>query len=114
MKRIFFIGDSIRSGYYPFVQEFLNGKAEIYTPEDNCRWAQYTLRCMHEWARVLNGEEIDIVHWNNGLWDLLRINGDIPLTELRDYVKMLKRVYTTIGESSPSPATSRTGSVPDE
>jgi hypothetical protein len=67
MKNLLLLGDSIRVGYCGFVKELLNGRADVFYPEDNCRFAQYTLRELQRW--VADYPEIDIVHWNNGLWD---------------------------------------------
>ena len=102
MKNIFLIGDSIRfgapgsPGYGVYVKEKLEGRAKVYAPEENCRFAQYTLRYLHEWASKVDKEKIDVVHWNNGLWDVLRLFGDEPLTEIETYGIMLKRVYKRI------------------
>ena len=102
MKKIYLIGDSIRfgapdsPGYGVYVKEKLAGKANVYAPEENCRFAQYTLRYLHEWAGSVDKEKIDIVHWNNGLWDVLRLFGDEPLTDIESYGTMLKRVYKRI------------------
>lgn len=102
MKNIFLIGDSIRhgapgsDGYGVHVKKKLEGVANIYAPEENCRFAQYTLRYLHEWASRVPKEEIDVVHWNNGLWDVLRLFGDEPLTDIEAYGVMLKRVYKRI------------------
>ena len=68
----------------------------MYGPDENCRFAQYTLRYLHEWAASVPREEIDVVHWNNGLWDVLRLYGDEPLTPLEVYGDMLRRVYKRI------------------
>lgn len=111
MKNIFLIGDSIRfgsrivseynnvklsPGYGIYVKEKLEGVANVYGPDENCRFAQYTLRFLHKWASKVPREEIDIVHWNNGLWDALRLFGDEPLTPLEVYGDMLRRVYKRI------------------
>lgn len=115
MKNIFLIGDSIRfgaregsvgvpgspavtpsPGYGVYVREKLAGIANVYAPDENCRFAQYTLRFLHKWAAQTPAEEVDIVHWNNGLWDALRLFGDEPLTPLEVYGDMLRRVYKRI------------------
>lgn len=102
MKNIFLIGDSIRfgaegsDGYGIHVAQKLAGKANVYAPEENCRFAQYTLRYLHEWASKVDKDSIDIVHWNNGLWDTLRLFDDEPLTDIETYGVMLKRVYQRI------------------
>jgi hypothetical protein len=36
------------------------------------------------------------VHWNNGLWDVLRLFGDEPFTEINYYGESLKRIYKRI------------------
>ena len=102
MKNIFLIGDSIRfgargsEGYGMHVKAKLQGIANVYAPDENCRFAQYTLRYLHEWASNVPKEEMDVVHWNNGLWDVLRLFGDEPLTDIETYGIMLKRVYKRI------------------
>ena len=67
MKNLLLLGDSIRVGYCNFVKEMLVGKANVFFPDDNCRFAQYTLRELQRWTAEC--PEIDLVHWNNGLWD---------------------------------------------
>lgn len=102
MKKIFLIGDSIRfgapgsPGYGVYVKEKLEGRVEVYAPNENCRFAQHTLRYLHEWAANIPGDEIDVVHWNNGLWDALHLFGDEPFTELEYYGKTLVRIYQRI------------------
>lgn len=107
MKNIFLIGDSIRCGsanspgYGIYVKEKLKGSANIYAPGTNCRFAQYTLRYLHEWARDVTKADIDVVHWNNGLWDLVHILGDEALTDVDMYVRVLHRVYKRIRQLFP-------------
>lgn len=102
MKKIYLIGDSIRfgaqnsPGYGVFVKEYLQDVAEVYAPNENSRFAQYTLRHLYDWSQQIPAGEIDIVHWNNGLWDVLRLNGDEPLTPIDTYAYFLERVYKKI------------------
>ena len=74
MKNLLLLGDSIRMGYDSFVQEKLAGRMNVYFSEDNGRFAQYTLRMVSEWKGKLTLPEIDVVHWNNGLWDVLHMD----------------------------------------
>ncbi len=68
--KILLLGDSIRCGYCAFVREKLSGRAEVYFPAENGRFAQYTLRQLQDWKGELGlREDVDVVHWNNGLWD---------------------------------------------
>ena len=99
MLNVFLLGDSIRKGaanspgYGVYVKELLAGKANVYAPEDNCRFAQYTLRGLYDWVNETDGAKIDVIHWNNGLWDVLRIFGDEPLTPIDQYVEFLRRIH---------------------
>ena len=76
MKNLLLLGDSIRMGYDSFVQEKLAGRMNVFFPEDNGRFAQYTLRALSDWKGKLSLPEIDVVHWNNGLWDVLHLNAN--------------------------------------
>lgn len=103
MKNIFLIGDSIRfgapgsPGYGVYVKEKLENVATVYAPNENCRFSQHTLWWLHTWASTVpNKEEIDLVHWNNGLWDAIRILGDDPFTDIQYYGETLKRIYRRI------------------
>ena len=102
MKKIFLIGDSIRfgakgsPGYGIYVKEKLAGKAEVYAPTVNCSFAQYTFRFLHQWASDSPRDEIDVVHWNNGLWDVLRLLGDDPFTDIEFYGVILTRLHKRI------------------
>ncbi len=68
MKNILFLGDSIRMSYQPVVKEKLEGRANVYGPAENGRWSGYTLNTLRFWLPQLPTP--DIVHWNNGLWDM--------------------------------------------
>lgn len=94
MKNILLIGDSIRMGYENYVRDAFSGVAEVYAPEGNCRYALNVLRYVHEWRKALKcePEQIDIVHWNAGLWDVLRMYGDEPLTPVKFYENLIARI----------------------
>ena len=67
-KNILLLGDSRRMGYEPFVRTALEGKAHVYGPAENGRWAGYTLNSLRFWLGDFPTP--DVVHWNCGLWDL--------------------------------------------
>ena len=93
MKKIVLIGDSIRMGYDKYVKKALDGEAEVYYPDENCRFAEYVLRYAHEWKNNLGWPtDADLVHWNAGLWDALELFGDEPLTTIDYYEHALKRI----------------------
>ena len=62
MKNILLIGDSVRKGYDKYVKESFQGKANVYFPDENCRFAQYVLRHLHEWIEDVNEEHL--IHQN--------------------------------------------------
>lgn len=93
MKRVYLIGDSIRMGYDSYVRELLCDHAQIYWPNDCACFTAYTLRYLTDWAaQDLDASKVDIVHWNNGLWDVLRLIGDEPQTSPEEYRMGLKRI----------------------
>jgi hypothetical protein len=54
--------------YQPLVKDSLKGRANVFGPMENGRWAGYTLNSLRFWAPFF--PDADIVHWNSGLWDL--------------------------------------------
>lgn len=91
MKKVILLGDSIRLiGYGNAVAERLSDEFEVWQPNDNCRFAQYTLRGLWEWKEDIAGA--DIIHWNNGLWDICEIFGDGQFTPIDEYVKTMLRL----------------------
>ncbi len=97
MKKIILLGDSIRMGYDKYVKTALEGTAEVYYPKENCRFAQHTLRFLHEWAKKeAFPDDIDLVHWNAGLWDVLELFGDGPLSEKDAYARTILRIQKRI------------------
>lgn len=91
MKKVVLIGDSIRLiGYGEPVAERLSDEFEVWQPNDNCRFAQYTLRGIWDWQDGINGA--DIIHWNNGLWDICHLFGDGEFTPINEYVDIMLRL----------------------
>ena len=98
MKKVILIGDSIRQGYDKFVKMALEGSAEVYFPQENCRFAQYVLRNFNEWVgqSKFGGANVDCVHWNAGLWDCLTMYEDGCLTPIEVYEQFMERVCKRI------------------
>ena len=100
MKHIYLLGDSIRMGYGEPVRELLAGFAGVHFPEENCRFSLNTLCFLHTWAEQMidaRPEEIDLVHWNNGLWDVCHFEGDpLPLVPPDVYEAALRRIIQRI------------------
>ncbi len=94
MKQVFLIGDSIRLGYERYVAAMLEGVANVYSPKNiNGGMAQYVQRWVHVWKQNENvPTDVDVVHWNAGLWDVLRIWGDEPFTSPEFYAETLEKI----------------------
>ena len=95
MKKVILLGDSIRLGYERYVQAMLDGGATVYSPGDvNCGMAQFMQRWVHEWKRREGfPDDTDLVHWNAGLWDVLRICGDDTLSSPAFYAETIERIH---------------------
>lgn len=103
MKKIVLIGDSIRIGYDSYTKMAFEDVAEVYYPEDNCRFAAYTLRHLCDWKDKFEcGDDVDCVHWNVGLWDcLIMAVDDEYLTPIELYKYYLERVCNAIKKMFP-------------
>lgn len=89
--KITLLGDSIRLiGYGKKTEELLGDGFEVYQPEDNCRFAKYTLRGLFDWAEAMKGSRI--VHFNCGLWDICDIFGDGTFTTENEYIETMTRI----------------------
>lgn len=93
MKKIVLLGDSIRMGYDKYVKSALQDVAEVYYPDENCRFGEYTLRYVSDWKNQGKWpQDADLVHWNVGLWDVIRMYGDEPLTTPEYYESVISRI----------------------
>lgn len=93
MKKILLIGDSIRQGYDKYTKMAFEGSAEVYYPKDNCRFTSYIVRHLHNWVEEMGlGNDVDLVHWNAGLWDDLIMYDGKPLISLEAYKENIDRV----------------------
>lgn len=101
MENILLIGDSIRLGYDKAVKKTLEGKANVYFPEENCRFACYVLRYLHEYRSLVPEGKVDVLHWNAGLWDCLRLFGEEPQTPIEVYAHYIERICIRIRKLFP-------------
>ena len=101
MKNVLLLGDSIRINYQSTVARALSDVAAVHSPGENCRFAQNVLRSLHEWIEDTNQDRIDIIHWNAGLWDTLRIYGDACLTPVDVYVRFAICSKESMEDGSP-------------
>lgn len=102
MKNLMIVGDSIRIGYDKSVRKSLENKANVIFPNENCRFASYVLRYFHEYLGEIKGEDIDVVHWNAGLWDCLRLFEEEPHTPIDVYAYYIERICIRIKKICPN------------
>lgn len=73
--KILLLGDSIRMGYGPEVEEFFKAKGyDFYQPKDNCRFVKYFLRMLFDYKETF--KDADVIHFNIGHWDLCQLFDD--------------------------------------
>ena len=99
MKKIILLGDSIRLSYGDRVRELLGEGYTVWQPEDNCRFAAYTLRMLFDYKAQLEGA--DVIHFNCGLWDMCDLFGDGPFTPLEVYVEQMVRIAKILKTYAP-------------
>ena len=99
MKKVILLGDSIRLSYGNRVRELLGEGYTVWQPEDNCRFAAYTLRMLFEYKAQLEGA--DVIHFNCGLWDMCDLFGDGPFTPLEVYVEQMVRIAKILKTYAP-------------
>ena len=92
MKKVSLLGDSIRLfGYGPLVPDLLGEEYTVFQPQENCKFAKFTLRGMYDWKAEL--ETSDVIHFNCGLWDVCDVVGDGKLfSSDEEYVENVLRI----------------------
>ena len=96
MKKILLVGDSIRVGYDKYVKMAFEGVAHVYYPDENTRFAAYVCRNLDCWQKWLCGDDIDVIHWNAGLWDDLILADGKHLTPINIYKEYVERICVLI------------------
>ena len=103
MKKAVLLGDSIRLSYCARVGELLAGECEVLWPEENCAYTMYTLRRTREWFEGSGGwGTVDLIHYNNGIWDHHRVADDgEPLSTPEQYLYLNRRLHRQLAEYAP-------------
>lgn len=103
MKKILLIGDSIRKGYDKYVKMAFEGTSNVYFPEENCMFSSYVLRMLSDWKNWLQtGDDVDIVHWNAGLWDDLVLLDGRNHTDIEVYKDNIERICVIMKKLFPN------------
>ena len=99
MKNVVLLGDSIRQiGYGTLVPLLLGEDYSVWQPKENCRFSAYTLRLIFDNRTEI--QNADIIHWNNGLWDVCDLFGDGAFTDADTYVKTMLRIAEQLKKST--------------
>lgn len=91
---VILLGDSIRINYQGIVKSELQGKAIVWSPEDNCAHSLYTLQNLEKW---IEGRNASVVHINVGLHDLfLSSKTGLPRHSLEVYSTNLRKIFARL------------------
>ena len=99
MKKIILLGDSIRLSYQSRVCELLGSDFAVWGPDDNGRFASYTLRMLYDYREQL--KDADVIHFNCGLWDMCDLFGDGPFTPIEVYAEQMVRIAKVLKTYAP-------------
>ena len=103
MKKLLLIGDSIRMNYDRYVRQALEERAQVLSPDENARFAAYTYYAIGDWENNQRfGEDVDVIHWNVGLHDVIRIHYDDPMTPPEIYGFYLARIIHRLRDVYPN------------
>lgn len=92
-SKVLLLGDSISMAYRDLVKSMLGAVMEVVFPRENGKFTGYTYRMLYEWSQELgHRDNVRLIYWNNGLWDVVRIYEDEPQTEISQYKEMLRRI----------------------
>lgn len=97
MKRVVLIGDSIRMNYEDLVRERLKGECEVLSPKDNCAYTLNSIFHIRRWFQEMGAEHVDLIHWNNGIWEHHRNAEDNePFSPPEIYLSLTKRLHNQL------------------
>ena len=101
MKKVSLLGDSIRLfGYGPRVPALLGEDVTVFQPQENCKFAKFTLRGLYDWKAEL--ETSDVIHFNCGIWDAGDVVGDgLLFSSDEEYVENILRIARRLLQFTP-------------
>ncbi len=108
MNKIVLIGDStmigsnVSTGYGPFLANMLEGRAKVFLPLENCQDTRFTYACLDELFHPGILAIADVIHWNNGLWDVLHFLGSPKnVVPLPMYIELISKIYSYLRTVNP-------------
>ena len=91
---VILLGDSIRMNYQEAATQALQGKATVWSPQENCKHTLYTLQNLEKW---LTDKKPAVVHLNVGLHDMfLATKGGQPRHKLEFYEANLRNIFAQL------------------
>lgn len=95
MKNVLLLGDSIRLQYCERVKELLSDICDVRFPEDNCAYTLNTIWNVRNWIKESGFDKINLIHYNNGIWDHHRnLSDGEPLSSLEQYIYLNRRLHS--------------------
>lgn len=91
--RVLIIGDSISSGYTPYVKELLKDEAIVLHNKGNAEYTGTGIKNIDEW---LGDGNWDIIHFNWGLWDMYGWRYEDILRTPETYAKNLEMLVSKL------------------
>lgn len=100
---ILLIGDSIRLGYCSTVREQLADAANVFYPAENCRNSQYVITKLYAWSKEYPADEIKLIQFNCGHWDVAHWNGyETSLTSPDEYRRNIQMIICLLRKFFPN------------
>ncbi len=104
-KTVLLIGDSMMRGSCEATKAALADVADVIFPGENCRNSQYIITRIRAWSQELDGEHVDLVHFNCGQWDTGHFNRDEDvLTPIDQYERNIHCIIRNIRRLFPNAA----------
>ena len=101
MKKVVLLGDSVRLfGYAPRLPALLGDGYTVYHPEHNGRFTSYTLQQIFD--EYKNIKDADVIHWNNGLWDVCNRFGNGLLVSREEYLRNIGLIADVLLKITPN------------
>ncbi len=127
LPNVLLLGDSISMGYTKFVQELLQGKANVQRPLnakghfENCQGTTHGLQHIDSW---LGDTKWDVIHFNFGLHDLKHVDPitgknskkpeDPQQADLKTYKKNLTKIVKKLKATNAKLIFATTTPFPDK
>ena len=84
------------------MRQALEGTVDVLLPNDNCQDSRFMLSCFDDLVDYPK-DDIDVVHWNNGLWDVLHFaENPSPFTSRAAYLASVGKIADKIKARFPN------------